>query len=452
MLKSKLRLTLLLAALLFSPACLSEETMTGDELASKQKSSVVFKGRDSIQDASLKLAPADLKWWSDAKFGMFIHWGLYAIPARGEWVMHNEKIPAAEYAKLADQFVPKHFDADAWAKTAKDGGMKYVVLTARHHDGFALWDSDASYGGFCSGKTAAKRDFVAEYTEAVRKAGLGVGLYYSPMDWRFPGYFQPKELADNAALMKKQGYGQIEELMSRYGKIDVLWYDGGWLAHQGTDAAAAWFWEPVKLNTMVRQHQPKVVINPRSGWEGDFQCDEGGHTVTGPIVDGPWEKCLNLNQTSWGYTAHQNLMSKTAILRMLLDVVGRGGNLLLNVGPDRDGVIPPTHVQRLKEVGEWLGTNGEAIYGTTAGPFQPIDGRCVSTHKGDKIFIHVLDWGADRPLALPGSDHRIVSAKLLGGGTVEFTQDGGTLQLTRSGDAPASDEPEVVELTLALDK
>lgn len=449
MLKSKLRLTLLLAALLSSPACLSEETMTGDELASKQKSSVVFKSRDSIQDASLKLAPADLKWWSDAKFGMFIHWGLYAIPARGEWVMHNEKIPAAEYAKLADQFAPKLFDADAWVKTAKDGGMKYVVLTARHHDGFALWDSDASYGGFCSGKTAAKRDFVAEYTEAVRKAGLGVGLYYSPMDWRFPGYFQPNELAENAALMKQQGYGQIEELMSRYGKIDVLWYDGGWLAHKGTDAAAAWFWEPVKLNTMVRRHQPKVVINPRSGWEGDFQCDEGGHSVTGPIIHEPWEKCLNLNQTSWGYTAHQNLMSKSAILRMLLDVVGRGGNLLLNVGPDSDGVIPPTHVQRLKEVGEWLDVNGEAIYGTTAGPFQPIDGRCVSTHKGDKIFIHVLDWGADRTLSLPASDHRIVSAKLLGGGTVKFSQNGGKLRLSRTGDAPANGEPEVVELTAA---
>ncbi|HBC89326.1 MAG TPA: glycoside hydrolase family 29 [Lentisphaeria bacterium] len=398
------------------------ETMQGDELASKLKSSVVFKGDKSIRNASLKLDPKDMAWWRDTKFGMFIHWGLYAIPARGEWVMNNEKIPAEEYAKLADQFVPKHFDADRWARIAKNAGMKYMVLTARHHDGFALWDSPSSYNDFCSSKTAAKQDFVAEYTAACRKAGLGVGLYYSPMDWRFPGYFQPKEFADNAALMKKQGYGQTEELMSKYGKIDILWYDGGWLAHKGTDADASWFWEPLKLNKMVRKYQPKAVINPRSGWEGDFQCDEGGHEITGPIIDTPWEKCLNLNKSSWGYNKKQNPMTPNEIIRMLINVAGRGGNVLLNVGPGPDGVIPPSHVKILEEVGRWLEENGKGIYGTRPGPFQPVDGRYCSMFKDDKVYLHLLEWDGQKELILPKFDRKIASTSLISGGKLAFKQ------------------------------
>jgi alpha-L-fucosidase len=249
------------------------------------------------------------------------------------------------------------------------------------------------------------------------------------MDWRFPGYFQPKELADNAALMKKQGYGQIEELMSKYGRIDILWYDGGWLAHQGTDASAAWFWEPIKLNQMVRKHQPMAVINPRSGWEGDFQCDEGGHDVTGPIVnDVPWEKCLNLNMASWGFNNWQNLMTRDAIIRMLVNVVGRGGNMLLNVGPDRDGVIPPTHVQRLKEVGRWLETNGEAIYGTRPGPFQPGDWG-VSTHRDKTVYVHVLKWPGEK-LKLPALPAKVVRASVVAGGEAKFSQTEDGLELS----------------------
>lgn len=396
--------------------------LKGAELASKLKSSIVFKSDNGIKDSSLKLSPEDMQWWRDAKFGMFIHWGLYAIPARSEWVMHKENIPVEEYAKLADEFIPQNFDAEKWAQIAKDAGMRYMVLTARHHDGFALWDSPSSYGDFCSGKTAAKRDFVAEYVEACRGKGLKVGLYYSPMDWRFPGYFKPRELKENAALMKKQCYGQVEELMRDYGKIDVLWYDGGWLAHEGTDADAAWFWEPVQLNSMVRKYQPKVVINPRSGWEGDYQCDEGGHAINGPIINRPWEKCLNLNRCSWGYNTRQNLMSLQEILTMLINVVSRGGNVLLNVGPDPDGVIPETHAQRLKEVGDWLQVNGDSIYGTRPGPFQPVDELYCSTYKGNRVFIFLLDQVADEKLQLPPLENRVLSASLLSGESVEFEQ------------------------------
>jgi len=422
--------------------------MQGDELKSEQKSAIVFGEGKDIKDARLKLSDKDMKWWKDAKFGMFIHWGLYAIPATGEWSMTRNHIPAQVYDKFADEFIPKHFDGRAWAKTAKEAGMNYMVLTARHHDGFALWDSPASDGGFNSVNRAAKRDFVAEYVKACREAGLGVGLYYSPMDWRFPGYFKPKELVENAALLKKQCYGQVEELMRNYGKIDVLWYDGSWLAHEGTDADAAWFWEPIKLNSMVRRYQPKTVISPRSGWEGDFKVQEGGKLITGPIIETPWEKCLNLNKTSWGFNTVQKTMTPQEIVRFLVDVVGRGGNMLLNVGPDRDGVIPPTHVAILKTVGDWLGCYGQTIYGTKAGPFQPADNVWSTTHKENKIYVHVLATDADSTtVILPPLDRRVVASSSLSGGQLSCSQTPVQIELKLSS-RPKDGFPSVIELVL----
>lgn len=431
-----------------SPASAGKGLMQGDELKSEQKSAIVFKEGNDVKDARLKLAEKDMKWWRDAKFGMFIHWGLYAIPATGEWSMTRKNIPVEVYDKFADEFIPKYFDGQAWAKAAKDAGMNYMVLTARHHDGFALWDSPSSHGGFNSVNRAAKRDFVAEYVKACRDAGLGVGLYYSPMDWRFPGYFKPRELADNAALLKKQCYGQIEELMKNYGKIDVLWYDGGWLAHEGTDADAAWFWEPIKLNSMVREYQPKAVINPRSGWEGDFKVQEGGKLITGPIIETPWEKCLNLNKSSWGFNTVQKTMPPQEIVRFLVDVVGRGGNMLLNVGPDRDGVIPAAHVAILKSVGDWLGKYGQTLYGTKAGPFQPVDHVWSATHKENKIFIHVLATDSDSAtIVLPALERKIIAFKCLSGGKLAYSQTPAQIELKLS-NRPQDGFPTVIELVL----
>lgn len=398
---------------------LNGQDLKGDELKSMEKYAGV-KGDRGIVAPELNLSAEQMKWWQDAKFGMFIHWGLYAIEGKGEWAMFNDKVPAQDYAKLATKFNPQHFDASIWANVAKGAGMKYMVLTARHHDGFALWNSSSSYLDFNSYETAAHRDFIKEYTDACRKAGLAVGLYYSPMDWRFPGYFKPKELPENADLMKRQGYGQVEELMKNYGKIDILWYDGGWLAHSGTDADAAWFWDPVKLNTMVRHYQPDAVISPRSGWEGDFQCNEGNGKISGPIINSPWEKCLNLNQASWGYNAHQNLMSLREIITMLVNTVDRGGNMLLNVGPDADGVIPQAHIDRLKEVGVWLQTYGESIYGTRPGPFQPVDDLYGSVQKSNMIYIHLLS--ANDTLQLPSLAKKVISCRQLGGSKMDFTQ------------------------------
>jgi alpha-L-fucosidase len=383
-----------------------------------------------IRCDELRLSDRDMAWWRDAKFGMFIHWGLYAIPAKSEWYMHFGKVPAEEYARLADEFVPRHFDAAEWVRIAQEGGMQYMVLTARHHDGFALWDSPSSYGDFCSARAAARRDFVAEYARACHDAGMRCGLYYSPMDWRFPAYFRAKELPENAALMKAQCHGQVEELMSGYGRIDVLWYDGAWLAHEGTDSDAAWLWEPLKLNRMVRRHQPTVIISPRSGWEGDFQCDEGGAEVTGPIVKCSWEKCLNLNRPSWGYNAEQDLMSCDEVTRMLVNVVGRGGNMLLNVGPDRDGVIPPSHVERLREVGAWLDRFGESIYGTSPGPFEPVDDAYVSTQKGSRVYVHVLAWPEGEALTFPPLPRKVTACRLMAGEALPCRQTDAAVEVT----------------------
>jgi len=179
-------------------------------------------------------AAARIAWWRDAKFGLFIHWGLYAIPGRGEWVQWNEQIPVDEYAKLASQFTADKFDADAWAATAKAAGMKYTVMVTRHHDGFAMFDDPGS--DFTAMKSAAHRDFVAAYVTAARKAGLRIGLYYSPLDWRFPGYYFPDLYRPSAIQMRDQYHRQLNELASNYGKIDILWFDGGgegWLGFGG---------------------------------------------------------------------------------------------------------------------------------------------------------------------------------------------------------------------------
>lgn len=384
-----------------------------------QKSAITLKAHVS-DDFSMKLPDKVVKHWQDLKFGMFIHWGLYSILGRGEWAMFNEKIPAETYAQLAQQFNPKAFDATKWASIAKNAGMRYMVLTARHHDGFALWNSPSSHMDFTTYKTAAKRDFIADYTKACRAAGLKVGIYYSPMDWRFPGYFQPKELPDNAALMKQQAYGQVEELMHNYGKVDILWYDGGWLAHKGSDADAAWFWEPQKLNALVRKLQPTVLINPRSGMDGNFVCNEGGAAVKGPILNRPWEKCLTLNKNSWGFNFKSNTMSPAEVVTMLVNTVDRGGNLLLNVGPDANGVIPLDQVEILEKVGRWMATNGESIYGTVPGPFEPVDNLYGSVQKGSKIYIHLLR--NEGKLTLPPLPKTICSCRELNGEMVTFTQ------------------------------
>ncbi len=411
------------AGTLKSPWRMAEaHEMKGAELASMMKSSIRFKSSDGVVEPGLRLTDEQIGWWQDLKFGLFIHWGLYSEAGRGEWLMFNEQIPAAEYAKLAEQFNPQKFDAPEWARIAKDAGMQYSVMVARHHDGFALWDSPSSHLGFTSLHSAAKRDFVKEYAEAFQAAGFHTGLYYSLMDWRFPGYFQPHELPESALEMKAQCYGQIEELMSRYGKIEVLWYDGGWIAHQGTDAGGAWLWEPGKLNQMVRRLQPGIVINERSGWEGDFETDEGPHAVYGPIMPIRWEKGFPLQHT-WCYNKDGYVMPFEEVLSLLVNSWVRGGNVILNVGPDGDGAIPADQADVLAKIGAFLRENGEAVYATRPGPFQAVDGVYGATCRGSSVYLHVLDAQALAATTLPNLPQKIAACQTLQGQPVPFVQD-----------------------------
>lgn len=389
--------------------------MTGAELKSMLKSSINFKSLGGVKCEELNLPLKDKKWWIDCKIGMFVHWGLYSVLGRGEWARFNEQIPKEEYEALADEFIPVNFHPREWVELAKDFGAKYMVMVTKHHDGFSLWNSEGSYEHFTSWHRGAHRDFVEEYAKSCREAGLKMGVYYSPMDWRFPGYFDPKGLPENAALMKKQCYAQVEELCSRY-QPDILWYDGGWLAHQGSDTTSAWFWEPVKLNKMARGYCPRILMNPRSGWEGDFYCDEGSHEIKGKIIPVLWEKNMCIcSGCSWGYMADDPVSDFDWLIQMMVNVVCRGGNWLVNIGPDRNGKISDEIHTRICEVGSWLRRYGESIYATEAGPYEPVDNVYGSTFREDTVYLHVLDTEAFAGERLPFSGNEIISAALFDG-------------------------------------
>lgn len=345
--------------------------------------------------------------WKDLRFGMFIHWGLYALLARGEWAMWCEAIDVDEYRELMHRFTAEKFDAKAWASAAKSAGMKYMVLTTRHHDGFSLWDSPGSIGQFDSMHSAAHRDFVREFTDACREAGLKVGLYYSPLDWRIPGYFFPRMYKKSAEELRQQTFDQIRELLTNYGKIDIFWFDGGedyWLCH-GRDLHS-WeekgdmrdrvqcpnFWHAEELDKMIRDLQPGIVINNRYGMRqfGDYLTPEG-HVGTYNTSE-PWETNMTLNG-SWGYVPRPP-MSFRRVLETLLHVVTGDGNYLLNVGPRADGTMPEDQVARLHEVGTWLDKYGECVYGTRGGPFVN-DKSGGMTYCGNTLYVHVWDWTRD---------------------------------------------------------
>lgn len=353
-----------------------------------------------------------IKWFVEARFGMFIHWGLYAVLARGEWVMYLERIPRSEYAKLVERFRPDRFDADEWAEMARLAGMRYMVFTSRHHDGFSLFDS--KYSDFTSAK-AVGRDFVAEYAEACRRQGLKVGLYYSLLDWRWPAYWRgAKKDPEGWNKLLEYVHGQVEELMSNYGRIDVLWYDGAW-PYTAED------WRSKELNEKVRKLQPHIIINNRSGLPEDFDTPEQ-HVPWWKKMDRPWETCMTMND-SWGYhEADRNWKSVRQLIATLVQTVSLGGNLLLNVGPRADGSFPPEAVERLAEIGRWMRENGESIYGAGPCPFTASVGSL--TAKGSKAYVHVLRWPG-REITIAGVGNTVSSAYFLATGEeVRFRQEG----------------------------
>lgn len=359
------------------------------------------------------------KWFKEARFGMFIHWGLYSIPARGEWAMLIERIPPQEYAKLARKFNPTKFNADIWVGLAKEAGMKYTVFTTRHHDGFCLFDSKVSK--FTSVKTAAKRDFVASYVKACRKEGIRIGFYYSLLDWRFSGWhYSPEKDPKSFNQMVKQAHSQLRELMTNYGKIDILWYDGGWIPNIDPKDIAK-YWRSKELNSMIRSLQPDIIINNRSGTDEDFDTPE---QIVSPSKEGRcWESCMTIGDfCGWGYIKNNpNLKTTTQLIQYLVTAASGGGNYLLNVGPKPDGTIQKEFIIRLKEIGKWMRVNGESIYGSERIPpgFGHWGGEAgmlgIVTAKGNTAYFHIFRW-AGEVATIPAIKNNALSARILATG------------------------------------
>ncbi|MDR1402835.1 MAG: alpha-L-fucosidase [Tannerellaceae bacterium] len=358
------------------------------------------------------------EWFREARFGMFIHWGIYAVPARGEWVKNRENISTENYRQYFDAFNPVDYNPAEWAKLAKKAGMKYAVITAKHHDGFCLFDS--KYTDYKAIQTPARRDLIREFVDAFRAEGLRIGFYYSLLDWYQPNFERKDEKFDEYIdYMHKQ----VEELVTNYGKIDILWFDYSYGEYRGEK------WKATKLVEMVKKHQPHVIIDNRLGgnmmadapeiYAGDFG---GPEQITPPAVikDGserpvPWELCLTLNN-SWGYNKNDfNYKTARNLIYTLINCVSKNGNLLLNVGPDAKGKIPEKSVEILEEVGEWMDANQEAIYGCgPAGLEKPEWGWY--TQKGDVVYAHVTNFNIGQ-VCLRGMNGRVKSATLLADGT-----------------------------------
>jgi alpha-L-fucosidase len=355
-----------------------------------------------------------MKWWHEAKFGMFIHWGLYSMLGRHEWVMELEGIPASEYEALAKQFKPKPTPARDWARLARRAGMKYMVMTTKHHEGFCLFDTKTT--NYCAPKQAAGRDLVKEYVEAVRAEGLGVGLYYSLMDWHHPDGARCK--TDEAARKRFVEYvhTQIRELLSNYGKIDILWYDVPWpLDVKG--------WESVAMNQMVFQLQPDIIVNNRNDPQklmGDFSTPE--QKIEAAEGGKAWEACMTMND-SWGYHKNDDAWkSPKQVIRNLITCAHDGGNYLINIGPKGDGSIPEESIGILSQVGAWMDKNGQSLYG--ADLCHPRRCRFGSfSRKGNTLYLHIHAWPGET-VAIAGLMNKVKSASLLATGQkVAFQQD-----------------------------
>jgi alpha-L-fucosidase len=365
------------------------------------------------------------RWWREARFGMFIHWGIYAVPADAtdlegkhriaEWYMNSKQMQVTDYEKFAPQFNPVKFDAKAWVKAAKDAGMKYIVITSKHHDGFCMFDSKLTDYTIVKA-TPFKRDPMKELAEECRKQGIRFCFYHSIMDWHHPDYLprRPWEKdtrpADGADLNRTIDYmkGQLKELLTNYGPIGVLWFDGGW-EHSAQELRSA------EVNSFIRSLQPQILINNRNRLPEDFSTPEQFVPAKSMTVGRLWETCMTMNDT-WGYATNDtNWKSSETLIRKLIDSAGIGGNFLLNVGPTAEGRFSPESLERLAAIGNWMKVNGESIYGTTKGPFQRLsfDGR--ATTRGNTLYLHVFEWPREG-LKVTGLKTKVLGARAPEGG------------------------------------
>jgi len=365
-----------------------------------------------------------MAWWREARFGMFIHWGLYAIPAgewedntnHAEWIRTTAQIPLEQYDKFVGQFNPVKFNADDWVRMARDAGMKYIVITTKHHDGFSLFNS--KYTDYDIMATPFQRDIMDELANSCRKYGLRICWYHSIMDWHHPDYLPRRSWEkgrgiEGANFERYIAYmkNQLKELVENYGDIGVLWFDGEW--------EETWTHEyGLDLYEYVRSLQPNIIINNRvdigrsgmqgltrdGGYVGDFGTPEQEIPPIGlPGVD--WETCMTMND-HWGYNKNNhNWKSATDLIQKLADIVSKGGNFLLNVGPTAEGLFPQPSIDRLAAIGRWMKLNGEAIHGTIASPFTDLSwGRCTQKiiDGGTRLYLHVFIWPGDGRLVVPG--------------------------------------------------
>ena len=361
-----------------------------------------------------------MAWWRQAKFGMFIHWGLYSVPAGvwknqdipwlGEWIMNRARIPVAEYEQLAERFNPVEFNAEQWVKIAKDAGMRYIVIGAKHHDGFAMYGSKVSRYNIVDA-TPFHRDPMKELAEACRKNGIRLGFYYSQIyDWHEPdGAGNDWDFAESernfSRYVEAKAIPQIRELLEGYGPVATIWFDAP-AAPRLTEGQSE------EVVSLIRRSQPECLINGRLGrGVGDYRTT-GDNQLPGNVLKGDWETPATINDT-WGYKVNDhNWKPARVLLQQLVDIASKGGNYLLNVGPTAQGTIPAPSVERLGEIGEWLKINGEAVYGAEPGPFPAELAWGNVTSKPGKLYLHVTNWPASE-FQLYGLRNKVTKAYLL---------------------------------------
>jgi alpha-L-fucosidase len=371
---------------------------------------------------------ARMEWWRAARFGLFIHWGVYSVPAGtydgkqiggiGEWILRNAKIPVAEYKSYAQDFNPVNYDPKAWVKMAKDAGMKYIVITSKHHDGFALFDSKVSDWDIVDASPYGK-DLLRPLVKEAKKEGIKIGFYYSQaQDWTHPGgaksgykegeYWDEAHAGSFDNYLKEIAYPQVEEILTDY-DIDILWWDTPrWMNK-----------ERAELLRPLISLRPGLITNNRlgGGYKGDSDTPEQHVPATG-IEGRDWEVCMTMNHT-WGYKSYdEDWKSTEDLLHKLIDIASKGGNFLLNIGPKPDGTIPQASIDRLAEIGSWMDVNSESIYGTAASPFRrPWWGRCTrkELENGDtRLYLQVFDWPEDKLLFVPVNNEAIQCYSLSG--------------------------------------